>query len=81
MDSYNVRLPRWPRATLLRLLGRDPLVRTTDRIEALVSVLTVVVTLLAAPIAAAIGTQVYDSRRDIYAELGHYPRHRGRGRS
>ena len=67
MDSYTVRLPRWP--ILLRLLGRDPLVRTTDRIEALVSVLTVVVTLLAAPIAAAIGTQVYDSRRDIYAEL------------
>jgi hypothetical protein len=67
MDSYTVRLPRWP--ILLRLLGRDPLVRATDRVEALVSVLTVVVTLLAAPIAAAIGTEVYDSRRDVYAEL------------
>jgi hypothetical protein len=67
MDSYTVRLPRWP--ILLRLWGRDPLCRTTDRIEALVSVLTVVVTLLAAPIAAAIGTEVYDSRRDVYAEL------------
>jgi hypothetical protein len=67
MDSYTMRLPRWP--LLLRLLGRDPLVRTTDRIQALVSVLTVVATLLAAPIAAAIGTQVYDSRRDVYAEL------------
>jgi hypothetical protein len=66
MDTYTVRLPRWP--ILLRLLGRDPLVRTTDRIQALVSVLTVVVTLLAAPIAAAIGTEVYDSRRDTYAE-------------
>ena len=66
MDTYTVRLPRWP--ILLRLLGRDPLVRTTDRVEALVSVLTVVVTLLAAPIAAAIGTEVYDSRRDTYAE-------------
>ena len=70
-----MRLPRWP--ILLRLLGRDPLVRTTDRIEALVSVLTVVVSLLAAPIAAAVGTEVYDSRRDIYAELA-TPRHRGR---
>jgi hypothetical protein len=69
MDTYTVRLPRWP--ILLRLLGRDPLVRTSDRIEALVSVLTVVVTLLAAPIAAAIGTEVYDSSRHIYAEQVH----------
>ncbi|WP_319447412.1 MULTISPECIES: hypothetical protein [unclassified Mycobacterium] len=65
MDTYTVRLPRWP--ILLRLLGREPLVRTTDRVEALISVLIVVVTLLAAPIAAAIGTEVYDSRRDVYA--------------
>ena len=35
MDAFTLRLPRWP--VLLRLLGRDPLVRTTDRIEALVS--------------------------------------------
>ena len=34
MDTFTVRLPRWP--VLLRLLGRDPLVRTTDRIQALV---------------------------------------------
>ena len=37
MDTLTLRLPRWP--VLLRLLGRDPLVRTTDRIEALVLVL------------------------------------------
>lgn len=67
MDTYTVRVPRWP--ILLRLLGRDPLVRTTDRVHTLISVLTVVVTLLAAPIAAAIGAEVYDSRRDVYAEL------------
>jgi hypothetical protein len=66
MDTYSVRVPRWP--ILLRLLGRDPLVRITDRVQALVSVLTVVVTLLAAPIAAAVGTEVYDSRRDVYSE-------------
>jgi hypothetical protein len=64
-----VRLPRWP--ILLRLLGRDPLVRTTDRIEALVFVLAVVVSLLAAPISAAVGTAVYDSSRHIYAEQAH----------
>ena len=66
MDTFTVRLPRWP--VLLRLLGRDPLVRTTDRIEALVFVLAVAVTLFAAPITAAVGTAVYDSSRHVYAE-------------
>jgi hypothetical protein len=66
MDTFTVRLPRWP--VLLRLRGRDPLVRTTDRIEALVVVLAVVVSLLAVPITAAVGTAVYDSRRQAYAE-------------
>jgi hypothetical protein len=66
MDTFTVRLPRWP--ILLRLRGRDPLVRTTDRIEALVFVVVVVVSLLAAPIAAAVGTAVYDTSRRAYAE-------------
>ena len=66
MDTFTVRLPRWP--ILLRLLGRDPLVRTIDRIEALVFVLVVVVSLLAAPISAAVGTAVYDTSRRAYAE-------------
>ena len=69
MDTFTVRLPRWP--VLLRLRGRDPLVRTTDRIEALVLVLAVVVSLLAVPIAAAVGTEVHDSSRQIYAEQSH----------
>ena len=69
MDTFTVRLPRWP--VLLRLAGRDPLVRTTDRIEALVFVLAVVVSLLAIPVAAAVGTAVYDSSRHIYAEQAH----------
>ena len=69
MDTFTVRLPRWP--ILLRLLGRDPLVRTTDRIEALVLVLAVVVSLLSAPVAAAVGTAVHDSSRQLYAEQAH----------
>jgi hypothetical protein len=69
MDTLTLRLPRWP--VLLRLLGRDPLVRTTDRIQALVLVLAVVVSLLAAPIAAAVGTAVHDSRGHLYAEQAH----------
>ena len=66
MDTFTVRLPRWP--VLLRLLGRDSLVRATDQIEALVLVLAVAVSLLAAPIAAAVGTAVYESSRQLYAE-------------
>jgi hypothetical protein len=69
MDSFTVRLPRWP--ILLRLLGRDPQVRTTDRVEALMLVLAVVVSLLCAPIAAAVGTAVHDSNRQLYAEQAH----------
>jgi len=69
MDTFTLRLPRWP--ILLRLLGRVPLVRTTDRIEALVFVLAVAVTLFAAPITAAVGTAVYDSSRHVYAEQAH----------
>ena len=69
MDVFTVRLPRWP--LLLRPAGRDPLVRTIDRIEALVLVLAVAVSLIAAPIAAAVGTAVYDSSRQIYAEQAH----------
>jgi len=65
MDTFTIRLPRWP--ILLRLQGRDPLVRKTDRVEALVLVLTVLLSLLAAPITAAIGTAVYDSARHTYA--------------
>jgi hypothetical protein len=68
-DTFTLRLPRWP--VLLRLAGRDPLVRTVDRIEALVLVLAVAASLLAAPIAAAVGTAVYDSSRQIYAEQAH----------
>jgi hypothetical protein len=50
------------------LAGGAPLVRTTDRVEALVAVLAVVVSLFAAPIAAAVGTAAYDARRQAYAE-------------
>ena len=59
MDTFTVRSPRW---LVVRLFGRNPLIRISDRIEALALVLTVVVSLLAAPIAAAVGTAVYDSR-------------------
>ncbi|MGH3554427.1 MAG: Rv1733c family protein [Mycobacterium sp.] len=65
MDTFTLRISWGPFA---RLFGRNPLVRASDRVEALVVVLAVVVSLLAVPIAAAVGTAVHDSRRHLYAE-------------
>ena len=64
-DTFTVRLPRWRFAWLF---GRNPLIRAGDRVEALVMVLAVMMALVAVPIAAAVGTAVYDSRSRLYAE-------------
>jgi hypothetical protein len=52
----------------LRALSRNPLVRRSDRIEAAVRILAVVVAVVAVPIAAAVGTSVHDARARLYAE-------------
>lgn len=64
-DAFTVRLPQWRFA---RLFSLNPLVRMGDRIEALVVVLAMAMALAAVPIAAAVGTSVYDSRSRLYAE-------------
>ena len=65
MDTFFVaRLPKWS----IVLFGRNPLVRTSDWVEALVVVSTVLVSLLAVPIACAVGTAVHDSHQHLYAE-------------
>ena len=58
-------LPRWRFA---RVFGRNPLVRASDRVGALVVALAVVMALVAVPIAVAKGAAVYDSRSRLYAE-------------
>ncbi|HME75350.1 MAG TPA: hypothetical protein VKI00_06715 [Mycobacterium sp.] len=65
MDTFTLGLPRWP---IVRMFGRNPLVRISDRVEAAVLGLAVVVWLLAAPVAGAVGTAVHDSRSHLYAE-------------
>lgn len=65
LETFTMRLPRWP---IFELVSRNPLVRRSDRIEALVLALAIMVSLLAVPLAGAVGTAVYDSRRDVYAE-------------
>ena len=67
LETFTVRLPRWP---IFGLFGRNPLLRASDRIEALVLALAVMVLLLAVPV----GTAVHDSRRDVYAQQ-HHTRH------
>lgn len=65
MQSFTVPLPRKLAA---RLFGRNPLIRASDRMEALVLVLAVAVSLLAVPIGATVGTAVHESRSRLHAE-------------
>lgn len=63
MLTFTLDPRRWP---LICAFCRNPLVRVTDRLEALVIVLAIVVSLPAAPSAGAVGTAVYDTRRQQY---------------
>ena len=65
MQTFTIGLGRgwW-----VRLLGRNPSVRSGDRIEVMVLSLAVLLTVVAVPIAGAIGTLVHDSRARVYAE-------------
>jgi hypothetical protein len=48
--------------------GRSPLLRRTDRIEAIVNVVAIIVAVAVIPIAAAVGAAVYGSHAQLYAE-------------
>ncbi|ORB63873.1 hypothetical protein [Mycolicibacterium tusciae] len=58
----------WGRYWFSRIAGRNPLVRGDDRIQAWLILLAALVTVLVLPVAAAIGTAVYDARSRSYAE-------------
>lgn len=65
METFTINLGRcW----IIRALGRNPLVRTSDRVEALMLVLAFAIALIAVPVAGAIGTSVHDARARLYAE-------------
>ncbi|MGY4711686.1 Rv1733c family protein [Mycolicibacterium sp. CBM1] len=59
------------RGVLGRLIGRNPLVRSTDRLEALALLLAVALVLVAVPVAGAVGTAVHSSRAAVYAAQVH----------
>jgi hypothetical protein len=65
----------WWRWRLAQARGRNPLVRTSDRIEVAIIALAVVVSLAVMPFAGAIGTAVHDEHAQTYAAQQH-DRHR-----
>jgi hypothetical protein len=65
----------WWRWRLAQALARNPLVRTSDRIEVAVMALAVAVSLAAMPVALAIGTAVHDGHARAYTAEQH-DRHR-----
>jgi hypothetical protein len=56
-------VPGW---WVLRACGRNPLVRGTDRLELLIISLGILVVLVAAACAGALGTAVHDARSIVY---------------
>lgn len=63
MDSEII----WRLPAAIRAFGRNPLVRTTDRVESSVAIVLIVSSIVAAAVFGAVGTQVYDSRSKTYA--------------
>jgi hypothetical protein len=65
MLAFTLDPRRW---WIARLLGRNPLLRGADRLEALLILVVIVGWLLVAPITGAVGTAIYDGRHRLYAE-------------
>jgi hypothetical protein len=53
------------------IFGRNPLIRRADRIEALVTLAALVVSLLAIPIAGVVAAAVYSAHESSYAQEAH----------
>ncbi len=58
-----------PGGRILRLWGHNPLVRRSDRLEAVALCLATVIMLAAAPVLGAVATSVHDSRTQIYTDI------------
>lgn len=61
----------WWRWRLAQARGRNPLVRTNDRIEVAVIALAVLVSLAVIPFAGALGTAIHDEHAQTYAAQRH----------
>ncbi len=67
MDTFTLDPRCW---RIGRIFGRNPLLRRTDRIEALVMLVALAVLLIAIPVAAAVGIAVYEMRDSRFAQEG-----------
>ncbi len=63
MQSFVIRPMTWPP---LRLFSRNPLIRTSDRIETAVVTLAVLVVVIAAACAGVLGTIIHDNEAQKY---------------
>lgn len=65
MQTFTLLPQRW---WVVRIFGRSPLVRRSDRVGVLLVLLAVVVSTIAVPVAGAVGTAVYEAHSRTYAE-------------
>ena len=65
---------------VLRACRRDPLVRGSDRLELLIIALTILVAVVAAARAGALGTAIHDARSRVYIAQAQ-TRHTGTARA
>ncbi|OBH12159.1 hypothetical protein [Mycobacterium sp. E1747] len=72
MDTFTFNPRRW---WVARVFGRNPLLRRSDRIEALVVLVAVAVSLIAVPLAGVAGAVTYGARDRVYTQEAH-DRHR-----
>lgn len=71
METFTLNPRDWQ---IFRILGRNPLLRRCDRVEALVTLVAMVVVLVAIPLAGLAGSVVYTTRDRQYAQeaLSHH---------
>lgn len=72
MQTFSVDPRRW---RVARLVGRNPLLRRSDRVEALVVALAMFASLLAIPVTGVVAATVYGARERLYVQESH-ERHR-----
>ncbi|BBX65791.1 membrane protein [Mycobacterium saskatchewanense] len=72
METFTLDPRRWQVA---RIVGRNPLLRRSDRIEAFVVLVALLVAMLAIPLIGVVGAVVHGARERVYAQEA-YERHR-----
>ncbi len=72
METYTLDTRRW---RVARIVGRNPLLRRTDRIEALVLLLALLASLAVIPVCGVVAAVTFDTRHSLYSREAH-ERHR-----